>query len=756
MPWTIADVDKHNKGLNPRQKRVWVAAANSAFSRCSKGGGKDCEGQAVRIANGAVARSKRLGAPKFRQEIVAKAHSGAIVCFYLPEQVADQVHAIGKKLLGGRVVPKDELHITLMYLGPVASLRPQLPDVMAAATGFISDLIRTLDGDAIDAVVGGIGRFLTDEGSGENCVYLSVDSPKMTKAWDSLCNHLYMSGVKIDHKHGFTGHITVGYIPEEEPTPFASFEPISLSLDEISLAVGDSCYHFPLTADSAVGAGGYGMGKAAKAVWSTATVNDLPDSSFLYVEPGGKKDADGKTTPRTLRHFPYKDASGKVDLPHLRNALARIPGSGVKDSIKEVLTSRARRLLKSAGGGGAEKSSSEEYKSVSQGSALTVFKQANGKRRWVMLTSNSYRDRDGEFVTHKAHEYDIANMDKTGDYGVLRWWHLGKPYFEKRGDWTTVKAGPGLDLGVCDFVAMHGRIRVESGTFYSEEVGAAVEANADGLEGSLGYAHPESEPDRGKGYLHIKTFERSLTPKGEASNLFTSLLVSSGDEPTMDSTKKKALSDLGVDIDEVLRRAEASQTQADKRQPYRMKSAEAEAEGGEDPGDLASKLDGLYEQLAALQQTIKEGKAAEEEPEQKLEDLMLHELTVGEFQDVIKGVVASKSTEPIAIALKAIFEELQEVKELLTSKSVQSVVDEVSRMKAKLERLSARTNGIGSRVRELTDEQPSIALRSGRGGVRPSQDDGTIFSELEDGDLSSKSNGNNPFSWIDTFIDQKQ
>jgi len=85
-----------------------------------------------------------------------------------------------------------------------------------------------------------------------------------------------------------------------------------------------------------------------KAVWSTKYVNDLPDSAFLYVEPGGKKDKDGKTVPRSLRHFPYKDANGKVDLPHLRNAIARIPQANIPDAKKKSLQAKARRLLASA------------------------------------------------------------------------------------------------------------------------------------------------------------------------------------------------------------------------------------------------------------------------------------------------------------------------------------------------------------------------------------------------------------------------
>lgn len=80
--------------------------------------------------------------------------------------------------------------------------------------------------------------------------------------------------------------------------------------------------------------------------WSTAFVNNLPDSSFLYVESGGTKDSEGKTTPRSLRHFPVKDSSGSIDLPHLRNAIARIPQSNVGN--KSTLQDKARRMLANA------------------------------------------------------------------------------------------------------------------------------------------------------------------------------------------------------------------------------------------------------------------------------------------------------------------------------------------------------------------------------------------------------------------------
>jgi len=69
------------------------------------------------------------------------------------------------------------------------------------------------------------------------------------------------------------------------------------------------------------------QGIVSKAEWTSGYINDLPDSAFAYIESGGDKDSEGKTTPRSLRHFPHHDSSGKVDLPHLRNALSRAPQS---------------------------------------------------------------------------------------------------------------------------------------------------------------------------------------------------------------------------------------------------------------------------------------------------------------------------------------------------------------------------------------------------------------------------------------------
>src|SRR5665213_2393004 len=78
--------------------------------------------------------------------------------------------------------------------------------------------------------------------------------------------------------------------------------------------------------------------------WSTKEKDSLPDSSFAYVEDG-EKDEDGKTTPRSKRHLPYKDADGKADLPHVRNALARLDQTQIPEESKPAIKKKLEDIL---------------------------------------------------------------------------------------------------------------------------------------------------------------------------------------------------------------------------------------------------------------------------------------------------------------------------------------------------------------------------------------------------------------------------
>lgn len=76
-----------------------------------------------------------------------------------------------------------------------------------------------------------------------------------------------------------------------------------------------------------------------KADLSTADLNDLPDSAFAYIEPGGKKDDEGKTTPRSLRHFAIHDKA------HADAAAARIAqGAKFGDKAKAKVEAAQRKF----------------------------------------------------------------------------------------------------------------------------------------------------------------------------------------------------------------------------------------------------------------------------------------------------------------------------------------------------------------------------------------------------------------------------
>lgn len=187
--------------------------------------------------------------------------------------------------------------------------------------------------------------------------------------------------------------------------------------------------------------------------------------------------------PRSLRMFPYKDASGKVDLPHLRNAIARIPQSNRIDAAtKKRLQSRARRLLGSSKSmslsermqriheavrkagpqdgsdyynprdvyddhvivethdgefkahymmnmttGEVALSPRVEWKPVKHEwvdkSFVRLYKDAKGQWWFLGIYSNKFQDRDKEIISEAAHKEYVAWLKETGFRPVVTVYH---------------------------------------------------------------------------------------------------------------------------------------------------------------------------------------------------------------------------------------------------------------------------------------------------------------------------------------------
>ena len=85
--------------------------------------------------------------------------------------------------------------------------------------------------------------------------------------------------------------------------------------------------------------------RAAAATWSRAYMRQLPDSAFAVVE----QSPEGKRT-RCLSHH---EATGALDLPHLCNALARLPQVKWRDPANaEIAQRHLREHVDQVGRGG--------------------------------------------------------------------------------------------------------------------------------------------------------------------------------------------------------------------------------------------------------------------------------------------------------------------------------------------------------------------------------------------------------------------
>src|SRR5215472_7033662 len=151
------------------------------------------------------------------------------------------------------------------------------------------------------------------------------------------------------------------------------------------------------------------MTVSERAEMTSASINDLPDSAFAYIEPGGKKDSSGKTVPRSLRHFPVHDAA------HARNALARAPQSPFGDKAMPKIREAARKfgIDVSADSGSGRAESFAPYLRSFPIEDVSVKTTRDGRivdaYLAVFNTSAPVHDQDGEYTE----ELDPAVFNKA-------------------------------------------------------------------------------------------------------------------------------------------------------------------------------------------------------------------------------------------------------------------------------------------------------------------------------------------------------
>jgi hypothetical protein len=287
----------------------------------------------------------------------------------------------------------------------------------------------------------------------------------------------------------------------------------------------------------------------------TASDNNLPDSAFLYVE-SGEKDSEGKTTPRSKRHLPYKKADGSVDLPRLRNALSRLgqPKTGkvegeswLSEGVRKRLQARGKKILASANKSLGEKIKEwiesmvgiETKEAEPDDSGMLLWKEADGTWRWGARYSNNFRDRDNppEIISAQSHEGFVDKVDKGLVPKPQLWlWHLPEYAF---GDATWCAyddAGFALAMGT-----------VRKGC---EPIAEAL-SRLDPKELRVSHGMPKKsivyDPEDPTVIIEHVTAEISPLPARAAANMLTSFTILKEESMAIPNDKKKALiEELGI------------------------------------------------------------------------------------------------------------------------------------------------------------------------------------------------------------------
>jgi hypothetical protein len=152
---------------------------------------------------------------------------------------------------------------------------------------------------------------------------------------------------------------------------------------------------------------------AVNARWTRAYINSLPDTAFLYVEPGGSKDGHGRSHPLSLRHLPYKNRAGAVDRAHLAAALARSHQGRTKlpRHVKETVFKKGEAIYEREFGHAV--AANPGYSEIARG-------MESGYGSWRIELA------DGDINPSPFGSYDEAQEYARQRYGASGWtvaWH---------------------------------------------------------------------------------------------------------------------------------------------------------------------------------------------------------------------------------------------------------------------------------------------------------------------------------------------
>jgi HK97 family phage major capsid protein len=162
-------------------------------------------------------------------------HPGAMIALILPMEARAQLRAAA-----GNAVTQEPDHCTLLYLTDDADALAAGKNRLLAALAHCAAMLPPLR-----AEIGGSGRFAPITEGGESAIYASLDSPDLPALRAAVESAARGCGCLGEQTHGFTPHITLGYLGADDPTPSLHIPRIPITFAALTLVWGGERMDFP-------------------------------------------------------------------------------------------------------------------------------------------------------------------------------------------------------------------------------------------------------------------------------------------------------------------------------------------------------------------------------------------------------------------------------------------------------------------------------------------------------------------------------
>lgn len=294
---------------------------------------------------------------------------------------------------------------------------------------------------------------------------------------------------------------------------------------------------------------------------------------------------------------------------------------------------------------------------------VKAIDQADGRVRWLAVSSGGFQDRDGEIVSTAFLESAVKAADTTGQRGTLDIWHI-----------------PGTDIGGCDYQTVANGFLIESGLFDDTEAGlrvaVALKENGDQYGVSIQFVHTGIAP--GGVYMPPGAIlRRSILPKDAAAFPWSGIAL-------------KELADMAVQIDD-------------------KKRAELVALVGEEIANvMLAAVDGNAQKLKELGVRFKEIAVA------PMEGVAVEGVTL-EATSAIYDVELT-DTAAASIAEKAVADLLPAVRNMLTA----ALADQKD-LHAAVKQMSADVGKLTVDVAEMRRDEDARIAEKAAGGLSRAQ-----------------------------------